>query len=363
MPSLKELLPEIEKVAQVKGSFVGDLVQVARIPTGIFELDLAIGGGMPRGGLTEIFGPEGSGKTNLALATIRGAQGQDKKTKQAFIDVEGTWDPKWSARMGVDVSRVYVIRPLFAEQVSDAMQKLVTADDLNCIVLDSIAAMCPEKEAEEDSTKQFYGGASKTIKRMTQKAMVEFNRRRNEDLPAPAVIWINQTRANFDAGPYGNPEKTPGGKSPMFAYILRLRTYSKPIVDPAVSKSLPTIRQTSVAEKKSKIPITAENVKFDLVMLPHKDLKTGEVDSWHTVERVLKAAGTLVKLPKDKGWKLIDVEFPTLKAARIKFREDAEFRAALQEGIIGAAVSAEGYVIEDEPFDPETGELSPGVAA
>lgn len=366
MPTLKQLLPEVEKAGGVKGEFGGALVQVPRIPTGILELDLAIGGGMPKGRMVEIFGPEGSGKTNLALATIREAQRFEPKAKQAFIDVEGTWDPVWATRMGVDVSRVYVIRPTFAEQASDTMQKLILADDLNVIVLDSIAAMCPEKEAEEDSSTQFYGGASRTIKRMTQKVTVELNKRRNANAPAPVVIWINQTRANFQAGTHGNPEKTPGGKSPMFAYSLRLRTYSNPIILSDVSKSLPAIRETSVVVKKYKVPVTALQVKFKLVMLPHKDLTTGEVDSWHTVENILKASGVLSEPNgKGKGWLLIDTEFKTLKAARQRFREDHPFRMMLTKGIIDAAVAANGFVQEDsalevdEPYDPETGELSP----
>lgn len=359
MPTLKELIPQVEKVSKTKCVFVGNLVEVPRVPTGIFELDLAIGGGVPRGYMTEIYGPEGSGKTNLALAVIREAQKQDPTAFQVFIDVEGTWNPAWAKRMGVDPERVLVARPLFAEQVADAMQKFVTADDVNVIVLDSLGAMAPEKEIEEDSDKSFYGGATKPIKRMTQKVVTELNNRRNENLPAAAIIWINQTRANFDAGPYGNPEKTTGGNSPRFAYSLRLRTSSSNIMEASISKSLPALKETTVSVKKNKIPITALQTKFKLVMLPQKDLQPGEVDSWHTIEGLLKAKGDLKQLPKGKGWALFGEEYKVLKDARAKFRSDYEFRMALQNSLIASALEKGGFVTEDEEImDPDTGELT-----
>ena len=80
--------------------------------------------------------------------------------KQVFLDVEGTWDPIWAALWGIDVSRVFVIRPDFAEQTSDAMQLFITADDVNFIAVDSLGAMSPKGEVEDNSTKQHYGGAA-----------------------------------------------------------------------------------------------------------------------------------------------------------------------------------------------------------
>lgn len=362
MPSLKDLIPGIEEKAEVKGSFGGDLVQVPRLSTGILELDIAIGGGFPYGRMVEIYGPESAGKTNLVLGGIREAQRASPKMKQAFVDVEGTWDPIWAAAWGIDVNRVYVIRPDFAEQTSDAMQMLITADDINFIAVDSLGAMSPKGEVEDDTTKQHYGGAAKPIKRMTQKTVVELNRRRNANLPAPVVIWINQTRSNFDAGLYGNPEKTTGGKSPMFAFSLRLRAYSSNIIDAKVSKTLPVQKEMSILVKKYKVPVTALAVKYKLTVQPYKDLNVGEVDSWHTVESILKSQGVLTQLPKGKGWAAYGEEYKTLKELRQKFRDDPAFKQAIMQGIVGAAVSDSGFVQEgdDEAFDPETGELSPG---
>lgn len=359
MPSLKDLIPEIEEKSETKGSFGGELINVPRISTGILELDLAIGGGFPRGRITEIYGAEGGGKTNLVLGGIREAQILEPKMRQAVLDPEGTWDPLWAARWGIDNDRIYVIRPDFAEQISDAMQLLCTADDLNVIALDSLGSMNPKGEIEDDTTKQHYGGAAKPIKRMTQKTVVELNRRRNAGAPAPAVLWINQIRANFDAGPYGNPEKTTGGKSPMFAYSLRLRVYSSPIIDTKVSKTLPVMKETSIAVKKYKVPVTALAVKYKLAVQDYKDLKVGEVDSWHTVENILKSQGVLTQLPKGKGWTMYGEDYKILKDIRAKFREDPVFKHAIMEGLVGAAVSESGFVEGDEPFDPVTGELSP----
>ncbi len=361
MPTLKDILKDLEEKAETKGSFGGDLVQVPRLSTGILELDLGIGGGFPYGRMTEVFGPESAGKTNLVLGGIREAQRADPKMKQAFLDVEGTWDPLWAIAWGIDVSRVYVIRPDFAEQTSDAMQMLITADDINFIAVDSLGAMSPKDEIEDDTTKQHYGGAAKPIKRMTQKTVRELNRRRNAGIPAPVVVWVNQTRANFDAGLYGNPEKTTGGKSPMFAFSLRLRAYSSNVIDTKVSKTLPVMKEMSILVKKYKVPITAAAIKYKLAVQPYKDLKIGEVDSWHTVENILKAQGVLTQLPKGKGWTMYGEDYKILKDIRQKFRDDNAFRAAITQGLVSAAVSSSGFVQEgdDEPFDPETGELSP----
>jgi len=89
----------------------------------------------------------------------------------------------------------------------------------------------------------------------------------------------------------------------------------------------------------------------------------GEVDSWHTVESLFKSQGILTQLPKGKGWSLYDEEYKTLKAIRDKFRQETEFRNAITSGLISHAINSSGFVQEgdDEPFDPETGELGPGV--
>ena len=357
MAKLTDLVAGIEKKAETEGSFGGDYTPIERVPTGIFPLDLAIGGGIPRGRITEIYGAEGSCKTNVAMLTIAQNQILHPEQKNAFIDMEGTWDPHWAKRLGVNTENVYVIRPDYAEQVADVMNDLLDAEDLGVCVLDSLAAMGTIKEIDDDMDKQQMAESARIIGRMTRKVIVKMKRKHEAGHAHCAVIWINQIRSKVGFV-MGNPETTPGGNMPKFAYSLRLRLYGKPVIDAKVSKAMPIAREVTLGVPKYKVGITAINAEFTLMMMEHSGFRAGECDDWNLAEALLREEGVLTEPKKGKGWVMFGETYPTLKACKEKYRADAAFRLKVQKDAIGRALAANGVLA----IDPETGEVNaPGV--
>jgi recombination protein RecA len=341
-----------EQIASMGGQFT----DVERISTGLFPVDLAIGGGIPRARVTEIYGPEGSGKTNLALSTIAVNQVLYPAEQNVYFNVEGTFDPVWARKMGVDVDKLHVVTPDYIEQTGDIMDKLLSAEDLGVCVLDSLAAMGSAKELDEEMEKRAMD-APILIKRMGQKITRKLKDRRDQGVRC-AMIWINQTRTKVGVV-YGDPETTPGGNYPKFMYSLRLRLWGKAKIDEKISKVLPIARETKLLVKKFKVPITSLSAEFDLVTQPHKDLRIGECDDWHLVEQMMRTRGLLVEGKGKDKWRMLDEGYPTLKACRERYRTDLGFRMPLQQALIKLALQESGYgePVEETISDVEEAKL------
>ena len=189
-------------------------MNVKRTSTGSLALDYVIGGGMPDGRIVELFGPEGSGKTSAALQTI--ANVQKEGGNAAFIDVEHALDPAQAARLGVDVNRLIVSQPEYAEQALDIMDALIRSGGVDIVVLDSIAALVPKKELDGDMEDQQVGLNARVMNKALRKITGATN------TTGTKVIFINQVREKIGVM-YGNPEDTPGGKALKFYSTLRIR--------------------------------------------------------------------------------------------------------------------------------------------
>ena len=180
-------------------------IQVDRIPTGIFPLDLATGGGFPTGRISIVYGTESSNKSNLCLKAVAMAQKLITDKKAVWVDVEGTYDHKWAAKMGVDVDNLIVVRPEYAEQAIDITEAFLYADDVSIVVLDSIANMMTSNEIDSSVEKASVGGASLLVGRMFKKCVVSFNKIRNTGKMPPAFVAINQIRIKIGVM-FGDPE-------------------------------------------------------------------------------------------------------------------------------------------------------------
>lgn len=189
-------------------------MDVKRTSTGSLALDYVIGGGMPDGRIVELFGPEGSGKTSAALQTI--ANVQKEGGNAAFIDVEHALDPAQAARLGVDVNKLIVSQPEYAEQALDIMDALIKSGGVDIVVLDSIAALVPKKELEGDMEDQQVGLNARIMNKALRKITGATNTTDTK------VIFINQVREKIGVL-RGNPEDTPGGKALKFYATLRIR--------------------------------------------------------------------------------------------------------------------------------------------
>ena len=197
-----------------------DILTPGVIPFDIPAVDLMLGGGIPRGRSTMVFGEKGTGKTLLAQLAIAQAQKQNPNCKAIFFDIERTYDPRWFALTGVDTSgaSLRVIRPRNLEQAFDLMCDALNTVHPDIIIVDSIPALVTKAEMEADMETQDFRGVSarKTtagVKRATQY---------NQDT---ALIFINQLRVDMGKT-FGNPEKLPGGKALKYHMSLIVRTRS-----------------------------------------------------------------------------------------------------------------------------------------
>ncbi len=184
------------------------------ISTGSLSLDLALGGrGLPRGRIIEMFGPESSGKTTLALHVVAEAQKEDGVA--AYIDVEHALDPSWARRCGVDTERMLVSQPDSGEQALEITEMLVRSNAVDVLVLDSVAALIPRAELEGDMGDTHVALQARLMSQALRKLAAVINKSRC------IVIFINQIRMKIGVM-FGNPETTPGGRALKFYSSVRL---------------------------------------------------------------------------------------------------------------------------------------------
>ena len=218
LKALDAVLLQIEK-QYGKGSIMrlGDeagQTEIEVIPTGCLTLDLALGiGGMPRGRIIEIYGPESSGKTTVALHAI--AEAQKMGGVAAFIDAEHALDPVYAKKLGVDLENLYVSQPDTGEQALDITDALVRSSAVDIIVIDSVAALTPKAEIEGDMGDSHVGLQARLMSQALRKLTAIVNKSHT------CVIFINQLREKVGVM-FGNPETTPGGKALKFYASVRI---------------------------------------------------------------------------------------------------------------------------------------------
>jgi len=189
-------------------------VDVNAISTGSIGLDEALGvGGLPRGRIIEIFGPESSGKTTLSLHVI--AEAQKLGGVCAFIDAEHAMDPQYAGRLGVKINELLISQPDTGEQALDIVESLVRSGKLDVIVIDSVAALTPKDEIEGDMGAYHVGKQARLMSQALRKLTAIVSRSKT------IVIFINQIRMQIGVM-FGNPETTPGGKALKFYTSVRL---------------------------------------------------------------------------------------------------------------------------------------------
>ena len=189
-------------------------VNVDVIPTGSFSLDLALGvGGLPKGRIVEIYGPESGGKTTLALNVV--AQSQKKGGKAAFIDAEHAMDPEYAAKLGVKIKELIISQPDSGEEALNIVESLVKSHLIDVIVIDSVAALTPKAEIEGEMGAQFMGLQARMMSQALRK-LTAITSKANT-----TIIFINQLREKTGIM-FGNPETTPGGRALKFYSSVRI---------------------------------------------------------------------------------------------------------------------------------------------
>ena len=218
LKALDAVLAQIEK-AYGKGAIMklgkdAGNTDIEVIPTGCLSLDLALGiGGLPRGRMVEIYGPESSGKTTVALHAV--AQAQKLGGIAAFVDAEHALDPVYAKKLGVDLDELYVSQPDTGEQALDIVDSLVRSSAVDIIVVDSVAALTPKAEIEGDMGDSHVGLQARLMSQALRKLTAIVNKSKT------CVVFINQLREKVGVM-FGNPEVTPGGKALKFYASVRI---------------------------------------------------------------------------------------------------------------------------------------------
>ena len=216
--ALDAVLAQIEK-AYGKGAIMklgqeAGNTDIEVIPTGCLSLDLALGiGGLPRGRMVEIYGPESSGKTTVALHAV--AQAQKLGGVAAFVDAEHALDPVYAKKLGVNLDELYVPQPDTGEQALDIVDALVRSSAVDIVVVDSVAALTPKAEIEGDMGDSHVGLQARLMSQALRKLTAIVNKSKT------CVVFINQLREKVGVM-FGNPEVTPGGKALKFYASVRI---------------------------------------------------------------------------------------------------------------------------------------------
>ncbi len=262
-------------------------LQVDAIPTGSLALDIALGvGGLPRGRVTEIYGPESSGKTTLCLHTI--AEAQKRGGICAFIDMEHALDPAYAERIGVNVDDLYISQPDMAEQALEIAESLVRSGALDVIVLDSVAALVPRAELEGEMGDSHVGLQARLMSQALRKLSGAIKQSNT------CMIFTNQLREKIGVM-FGNPETTAGGRALKFYASVRLDIRR---IQAIKAGGEVVGNRTRVRVTKNKVAPPFREAEFD-IMYNEGISKVGDILDIATVLGVIEKRGAFYRYAGD----------------------------------------------------------------
>ena len=303
----------------------GYIVKVDAIPTGALALDIALGvGGVPRGRVVEIFGPESSGKTTLTLNIIANAQRLGGEA--AFIDAEHAFDPSYAKKIGVNLDKLLISQPDNGEQALEIAETLVRSNAIDVIVIDSVAALTPRKEIEGEMGDSHVGLQARLMSQALRKLTSAISKAKT------CVIFINQIRMKIGVM-YGNPETTTGGNALKFYSSVRIDV--RRIASLKKGEEVVGNRVRGKVVKNKLAPPFRES-EFDIMFDEGISRSSGVIDIGEEVG-IIKKSGTWLAFGEEKIGQ-------GKENARLHLRENPKLLDKI-EGEIKKALLARGSVV------------------
>ena len=312
-------------------------VDVGVVPTGSIGLDAALGvGGLPRGRIVEIFGPESSGKTTLTLHVI--AEAQKLGGICAFIDAEHAMDPEYAKKLGVNINELLISQPDNGEQALEITESIVRSGKVDVLVIDSVAALTPKDEIEGDMGAQHVGKQARLMSQALRKLTAIAHKSNT------VIVFINQIRMQIGVM-FGNPETTPGGKALKFYSSVRIDI--RKIAQIKKGDDVVGAR-TKVKIVKNKVAAPFKTTEFD-IMYNEGISKQGELLALGEKFKLVTKSGTSYLFGEEKLGRGYD-------AARTYLRDNIKVGNALEKAIrkelASGALSYSGSVDPEESEAP-----------
>ena len=329
-----------------------DRMAVESIPTGSLALDIALGvGGVPRGRVIEIFGPESSGKTTVALQII--AEAQKLGGVGAFIDAENALDPQYSRALGVNIDELLISQPDTGEQALEITELLVRSAAVDVVVIDSVAALVPRAEIEGDIGDSHVGLQARLMSQALRKLSSAINRSNT------IAIFINQLREKIGVM-FGNPEVTPGGRALKFYSSVRLDLRKIDTIKKGTDIVGNRVRGRVV---KNKVAPPFRNAEFD-IMYGFGISREGDVLDLGVEYGVVKKSGAWYMYEEDQlGQGRENAKAFLMEHADMSGTIEAKIREEAGLGPVAEAPDAEDGPVQVTPVEKRTKGSGKGAAA
>ena len=314
------------------------------IPTGCLDLDMALGvGGVPRGRVVEIYGPESSGKTTVALHVV--AEAQKMGGVAAFIDAEHALDPVYARKLGVDVDQLYVSQPDTGEQALEICEALVRSGAIDIVVIDSVAALVPKAEIDGEMGDSFVGLQARLMSQALRKLTGIVNKTNS------TCIFINQLREKVGVM-YGNPETTPGGRALKFYASVRIDVRRVEYLKDG-DRAIGSHTRAKIVKNKMAPPF--REAYFD-IMYGEGISRTGELLDLGVDYELIKKGGAWFTINEERFQGRDNAKKYLAEHPEVADALEAQIREAIQENREKAKQERQAHAAQRRTVKPSAGE-------